>query len=163
MSKRPLLMISFATVCFGAASTAEAALPLGEFKIHGSGCVSGGSDAYYVFPGQWGKQNNSTNSERSVYCSLGYGVVSSQTPHVVDAWVYDRNPTKDIVCTAYQVGRYGNVLWTQAQQTQSSAAGPMHLTWTPPTLPDTVAMFMKCTLPRVSGGQYSHLTTISGH
>lgn len=73
---------------------------------------------------------------------------------------YDRSTLSDVSCQVQKVNSDGGVLFTSTIATTGSAAGSQ-LRTTFPGVSQNGFWRMRCNLPAVQGGQFSHVTTIS--
>jgi hypothetical protein len=118
--------------------------------------------------------NPSANSEVSklVYSQFGVhnvagstaGVLCGANPPVgadvnrIQATVYDRNPATDVCCTMMVLNADGLVIASSAPCSGGSGAASQLLSYIPP-VNTAGSVALSCSIPAVSGGNLSHLTT----
>jgi hypothetical protein len=83
------------------------------------------------------------------------GVNASQGIKNLNASVYDRSTTDDVVCTFYTFDMDGNVIWSGTQRTSASQGPAYSLGWTPTGGGQIGALW--CDVPPNTGSGFSHV------
>jgi hypothetical protein len=112
------------------------------------------SDVSKLAYGQFGVHN--TAASTAVAC--GANPIFGADVNRIEAIVYDRNAATDVCCTMMVLDADGLVLSSSTPCSAGSGAASQLLLFIPAfNVSSTVAM--TCSIPAVSGGQLSHVTT----
>jgi hypothetical protein len=153
MTTRTLARLGLAALgfFFAFASSGYAA----DVVYHGSLCNPVQEQVGQVFYNNWGIANLSNASPLFVACGGATQILA--TINTVEAEVYDRNPTADVVCTLVLVDIFGAPISTDSRSSSGSEVSAQLLSFTPGRGTHTISL--QCSLPAVTASGVSHLAT----
>lgn len=72
---------------------------------------------------------------------------------------YDRHSTQNVTCTIRRTDGGGNILFSSSKNTINEGAGVQTITWLNLNQTQNAWWSMRCSLPPVEAGEFSHLTS----
>jgi hypothetical protein len=139
----------------------------GFVYLHGSRCVpSSPSDAGLISYSQYGVHNDSETDTAWVTCFIGLPGREPNVPtasHRIVMNGYDRHPTQQVTCDFLLVDAVGVVAWSAFKNTTgSSTASKSFFVEFPYAFIEHFAV-ASCSIPPVSSGLNSHITSFAGY
>jgi hypothetical protein len=157
------------TLAFVALILASAALSstasARNYSIHAGICRPEPASLGTAEYDQYGVHNTSTTAKLTVECPLPLAYPESGPPPLVnevDITVYTRNSVDNVECALEQVDIYGNILGLLINRTfnQGPGSGPIVLPIQPYAQDASGMWRVRCTIPTVEAGWFSHVTSI---
>jgi hypothetical protein len=103
---------------------------------------------------------NNCSSEQTVECPLVHSFGGAPTTTQVYYVGYDRHSTANISCALQRTDSDGNVLFTSTKNTSGEAIASKMVVWLNLNQPQGFWWRLRCAIPAVEAGEFSHLTSI---
>ena len=107
---------------------------------------------------QFGAHNICTTTQ-GLECPITHSYVGSQTITQFYFIGYDRHSSQNVSCTIRRTDGAGNILFSSSKNTTGESATSQLIVWLNLNQTQSAWWNMRCTLPPVEAGEFSHLSS----